>query len=203
MDRVRDAPITGGNMLPQPILQTSRLLLRPFTLADAPDVAHLAGAQEIASTTLNIPHPYELSMAEEWIGRRSAGLEQETHVGYALTLLESGELIGGIGMSPTLEHRRAELGYWIAVPYWGQGLCTEAAAEMLRFGFEDLDLHRIMARHIERNPASGRVMQKLGMTREGCMRHHILKWGQYEDVVFYGLLKEGWLARRPVPPEAA
>jgi [ribosomal protein S5]-alanine N-acetyltransferase len=190
-------------MLPQPLLQTSRLLLRPFTSADAANVARLAGAREIASTTLNIPHPYELSMAEEWIGRRSVGLEEETHVGYALTFLASGELVGGIGLSPTLEHRRAELGYWIAVPYWGQGLCTEAAAEMVRFGFEDLDLHRIMARHLERNPASGRVMQKLGMTQEGCMRQHILKWGQFEDVVFYGLLKEDWLALRAAPSEAA
>ncbi len=183
-------------MLPQPVLYTQRLLLRPFVLADAPGMQRLVTAPEIAATTANIPNPYPDGMAAQWIAGRPAALENETHVAYAVTLRQGGELVGNIGLHPEMAHRRAELGYWMGVPYWGQGYCTEAAAAMLCYGFEELGLHRIMARHFKRNPASGRVMQKIGMTYEGCMRQHFLKWSQYEDVVFYGLLREEWAAMR-------
>lgn len=190
-------------MLPQPILYTSRLTLRPFTLADAPDVQRMAGAPEVASTTAAIPHPYLDGMAEEWIGGHAAALENDSNVTYALILKDNGALLGAIGLHVTLEHGRAELGYWVGHDYWGQGYCTEAAAEMLRYGFETLGLHRIFARHLRRNPASGRVMQKTGMAQEGCMREHFLKWGQYEDVVFYGLLRRDWAAHDRGHSEAA
>ena len=187
----------GTNMLSQPILHTERLLLRPFTLADAPAVQRLLGtAHEIAATTASIPHPYLDGMAEQWIAARQTALEDGTHVAYALIFREGGELIGSIGLHPEAQHRRAELGYWVGVPFWGQGYCTEAAAEILRYGFGELDLHRMVARHFKRNPASGRVMQKIGMTQEGCMRQHFLKWDHYEDIVFYGVLRDEWTAAR-------
>ena len=81
-----------------------------------------------------------------------------------------------------------ELGYWIGKPYWGRGYCTEAAREMVRYGFEILGLHRIHSNHFGSSPASGRVMQKIGMIREGTRREHYKKWGEYEDRVEYGLL---------------
>ncbi len=73
-------------MLPQPILQTQRLLLRPFVLSDVSDVQRLVSAPEIAATTANIPQPYPDGMAEQWIVGRAAALENETHVAYAMTL---------------------------------------------------------------------------------------------------------------------
>ncbi|HEX7708287.1 MAG TPA: GNAT family protein, partial [Thermoanaerobaculia bacterium] len=87
----------------------------------------------------------------------------------------------------------AELGYWVGVPFWGRGYASEAAAEVIRFGFEDCGMHRIYGCHYARNPASGRILEKVGMTREGTFRQHILKWGEYLDVVYYGLLREEWL----------
>ena len=90
---------------------------------------------------------------------------------------------------------RAELGYWIGKPYWGQGYCTEAARATLDFGFEQLGLNRIFAHHFARNPASGRVMQKIGMTREGRLRQHVKKWDAFEDLELYGILKDHWAAR--------
>ena len=131
--------------------------------------------------------------------RHAEGLEQETNVVYAITAgpadsATSGALFGAIGLMVAMEHRRAELGYWIGRPYWGRGYCTEAAGEMLRYGFEELGLHRILARHFGLNPASGRVMQKIGMTREGQMRQHFFKWDHYEDIEFYGVLSEEWLS---------
>ena len=75
------------------------------------------------------------------------------------------------------------------MPYWKQGYCTEAARAVLRYGFETRGLNRIGARHLARNPASGRVMQKLGMHYEGTRRQHVLKWGVFEDIVLYAILK--------------
>jgi RimJ/RimL family protein N-acetyltransferase len=83
----------------------------------------------------------------------------------------------------------AEIGYWIAVPYWGRGYATEAAAEIVRYGFEERNLQRVFACHFTRNPASGRVLQKAGMKYEGTLRQHVRKWDEYVDVAFYGVLR--------------
>ena len=78
------------------------------------------------------------------------------------------------------------MGYWIGKPYWNQGFGTEAALAILRYAFEQLGLNRVYAAHFRRNPASGRIMQKIGMTYEGRLRQHVKKWGDFEDMEYYG-----------------
>ena len=175
-----------------PTLRTERLVLRAFKLSDAADVQRMAGAREIASPTINIPHPYEDGMAELWISSHRGASERGELVPLAITLSADGTLIGAISLGLDQSHERAELGYWIGAPYWGQGYCTEAARAILGYGFGVLGLHRIHSSHFARNPASGRVMQKLGMTSEGCLRHHVKKWDAFEDLVVYGLLRDEW-----------
>jgi ribosomal-protein-alanine N-acetyltransferase len=178
----------------QPNLQTERLILRPFEVTDAPDVQRLAGAREVAATTALIPHPYPDGAAEEWIGGHAAAFEQSKSVTFAIVEKESKALCGAIGLELALSHHRAEIGYWIAPERWGRGYCTEAARAVLQYGFETLVLHRINSCHFGSNPASGRVMQKIGMNHEGVQREHILKWDRYEDAVLYGLTVEDWRA---------
>jgi ribosomal-protein-alanine N-acetyltransferase len=177
-------------MPPYPTLQTARLILRPFQLSDAADVQRLAGAPEVASTTLNIPHPYKDGMAEEWIARHQEQFDNGQMVHFAVTLKPQGTLTGAVGLEINARHERAEMGYWIGVPYWGNGYCTEAARAVLRYGFEVLKLHRIFASHFPRNPPSGRVMEKIGMKQEGLLRGHVKKQDRFEDYVVYGLLRE-------------
>jgi len=179
-------------MTSQPTLFSERLLLRPFTLADAPDVQRLAGDRAIAYTTQNIPHPYEDGMAETWIGSHREQFEKGQFVTFAIALGD-GTLIGAIGLHLHQAHERAELGYWIGKPYWGQGYCTEAAQAVLQYGFETLGLNRIHARHLTRNPASGRVMFKIGMRHEGSLRQHAKKWGVFEDIEVYGILRDEYV----------
>jgi RimJ/RimL family protein N-acetyltransferase len=164
-------------------------VLRPFELSDAPRVQLLAGDKAIAATTTSIPHPYEDGMAEKWIGSHPEGFEKGEQVAFAITLKENGELIGAIGLGLNLDQERAELGYWIGKPYWGRGYCTEAARAVLRHAFTELRLNRVHAHHFSHNPASGRVMQKLGMQHEGCHRQDVKKWGQFIDSEFYGILR--------------
>jgi RimJ/RimL family protein N-acetyltransferase len=167
-------------------LETERLLLRPFRLEDAREVQRLAGAREVAAGTLEIPHPYPDGAAEEWI----SGQPSVRSLTFAIERKEDGALIGAIGLRLEREHGRAELGYWIGVPYWNNGYATEAGRAVVRHGFEAEGLNRIYAFHFSSNPASGRVLQKLGMTHEGRRRSHTLKWGEYLDNEGYGMLRE-------------
>ncbi len=176
-------------MTERPILESERLILRPFTPADAPDVRRLAGAPEVASTTLNIPHPYPEGAAEEWIGGQHDAFARGEALDLAIVRRSDGALVGAIGLMIEPRHARAELGYWIGVPYWGQGYCTEAARALVGYGFRALGLNRIFAVHFSRNPASGRVMQKIGMTYEGRQRGHIRKDDAFEDAELYGILR--------------
>lgn len=170
------------------LIETPRLVLRPFALSDAGDVQRLAGDKAIASTTLNIPHPYEDGMAEEWIGTQQEKYENGQQANFAITLRPAGTLIGAVGLAIERPHAMAELGYWIGKPYWNQGYCSEAARAVVEYGFETLELNRVYAHHLKRNPASGRVMRKIGMRHEGCCRQHAKKRDVFEDIELYGVL---------------
>jgi ribosomal-protein-alanine N-acetyltransferase len=195
MSIVRDhlAPGTEGLLQNQPTLRSDRLILRPFEPEDAWDVERLAGRREIADTTLNIPHPYPVGTANAWIAKHTVAWERQTDATFAIIETTSTQLAGAISlMSISREHRRAELGYWIAVNHWNKGYATESGRLMLQLGFETLGLHRIEARHFQRNPASGRVLAKLGMQREGVERDWAVKWGKFETAVVYSILETEW-----------
>jgi [ribosomal protein S5]-alanine N-acetyltransferase len=173
----------------QPLLVTERLQLRPFAMTDAGQVQALAGERAIADTTLLIPHPYGDGEAEAWIATHAPQFHQGRQAAYAITLRPDGAFIGAITLIIVRKHDRAELGYWIGTPWWSRGYATEAAKAIIGYGFEDLGLHRIEAEHFSRNPASGRVMLKCGMRSEGRQLQAVKKWGAYEDIERYGLIR--------------
>jgi RimJ/RimL family protein N-acetyltransferase len=107
---------------------------------------------------------------------------------FAICLKAGGTLLGAIGLEINSQDHNAELGYWIGKPYWSQGYCTESARAVLEFGFTQLGLHKIHAHYMTRNPASGRILEKIGMRREGLFRQHVRKWGVFEDIACYGIL---------------
>lgn len=149
-----------------PLLETPRLQLRAITRGDAPRVAELAGDRLVAATTSQIPHPYQLSDAHQWIDRMP-GAEEAGRLTWGILLRDPGELIGVLDLTSERYRPIALLGYWIGVPFWGNGYATEAAGAAIAYGFAALDLEEIQAIHMTRNPASGRVLQKLGMHRLG------------------------------------
>ena len=176
----------------QPTLETARLVLRPFAAADAPAVQALAGAREVADTTLHVPHPYPDGAAEGWIATHAPAWAAGTLAAYAIVDPADGGLRGAVALAVATEHARAELGYWVGVPWWGRGIATEAARALVGLGFARLALHRVQARHLTRNPASGRVMQKLGMRLEGVHREAFRKWDRFEDTAMYAVLDREW-----------
>jgi RimJ/RimL family protein N-acetyltransferase len=167
-----------------------------LALSDTARIAHLAADREIADTTLSIPHPYEEDMAREWIATHAEALRKNEGVSLAVVLGETGELIGAVALRLDPGHGRAELGYWIGKDYWRRGYGTEAARAMLAYGFDTLDLHRIYAHCLTRNPPSARVLQKIGMSPEGKLKQHVKKWGVYEDIDTFGILRSDFEALR-------
>ncbi|MGI9516621.1 MAG: GNAT family N-acetyltransferase, partial [Pirellulaceae bacterium] len=166
-----------------------RLLLRPFTQADAPVVQELLQCREIAAHTRSIEHPYPEGGAEKWISQHEEFWNEGKASVFAICEKPNIDVpVGAIGLELNSSDENAELGYWVGQPYWGRGFCTEAAEVVVRFGFDHFGLHKIHAHHMTRNPASGRVLKKIGMHLEGQLRGHIKKWGKFEDVAFYGLL---------------
>ena len=180
---------------PQPTIETARLILRPFVAADAPEVQRLAGDARVAETTLNIPHPYPDGLAESWIAAHASRWDEGVLATFAVVERSTNELVGACGLVIEPRHAKAELGYWIAVSHWSRGFATEAGRAIIDFAFDVLKLNRVQARHYPRNPASGRVMQKLGMTFEGIHRESLRKHDVSEDSAMYAIL-----AADPRPP---
>ncbi|WP_226582303.1 GNAT family N-acetyltransferase [Halobacillus litoralis] len=170
-------------------LHTDRLSLQPFTLKSADRVAELAGDKAVASTTF-VPHPYTLEMAEEWISSHGEWIENKIAFPFAITLKETGELIGTMTLRVDQKHQKGELAYWIGRPYWNKGYASEAAIKLTAFGLEEMNLHRIWSAAITTNPASTKVMQKAGLSYEGTLKHDVFHWGEYKDIDVYGLVKQ-------------
>jgi RimJ/RimL family protein N-acetyltransferase len=180
-------------MMQRPTLETERLVLRPLTPEDAATVARLAGSREIAHTTISIPHPYSEEQARAWIAAHTSQSSTGKGIVFGVATKEDAQLIGAVGLRDVdVEHSQAEMGFWIGMPSWGRGYATEAARRVVRYAFEELKLNRLYAHHMVRNPASGRVLEKVGMKREGLLRQRVRKWGVFEDVVLLAILHDDW-----------
>ncbi|BBH24264.1 hypothetical protein Back11_56090 [Paenibacillus baekrokdamisoli] len=173
----------------EPIFETNRVILRLFEPADAKMVQKLAGHEEVARTTLSIPHPYPDGAAEAWIERTRQAAENGEIYSFAMVKKEGKSLIGCVSLRVSKNDNQAELAYWVGRPFWGQGFATEAAQTIVQFGFDELQLNRIFAAAMTKNPASYKVMSKIGMKYEDTFPKHVLKSGIYEDIVFYELVK--------------
>lgn len=179
-----------------PELRTERLRLRPFGLADAPDVARLVGDARVAATAVAIPHPYPYGAAEAWIATHEPDATERIALTWASADLESGTLYGAITLRLTPQHRRGEIGYWAGFPYWNRGYTSEAARRVVEHAFLTLDLHRVQAICLPENRGSARVMEKAGLRFEGTLRGYVLNGDVFEDRAMYGMIRSDWDAAR-------
>lgn len=179
------------------MIETARLTLRPFRPEDAEPLRLLASDRAIADTTISMPHPFTAEHARAWIAEYARTDSSSLHRYFAVVLRSEGALVGVVALRDIdREHAQAELSFWIGRAYWGRGLATEAAAAALRFGFEVLDLNRVTAYHMVRNAASRRVLTRLGFQGEGLLRQRVRKWGVFEDVLAYAILRAEYVAGR-------
>jgi RimJ/RimL family protein N-acetyltransferase len=172
---------------------TERLLLRPWRLTDVEDAFAYGADSEWGLYLWNTPFPYLLSDAVEFV-TAAANDPWETGALYAIEY--EGRVIGGVRLYLTdIPGRIAGMGFNVARTHWGRGFATEAARAVLTYGFEEAELHRVYATADVRNLASMRVLEKLGLSREGVLRHHHFHRGEHADEVVYGILSDEWRAR--------
>jgi len=172
-----------------PHIKTDRLRLNELTTADIPFIIQYAGNKKISDTTLNIPYPYSEKDAEFWINLSHEGFKNGTNLIFAIRLKESSSFVGGISLKIERRFNRAEIGYWLAEQYWNKGYMTEAVKALLAYAFSELGLNKVTSSHLVSNPASGKVMIKCGMKKEGILMEHTIKNGEYCDLVVYGITK--------------
>lgn len=165
--------------------------LSAVSAADKPALLEHLLTRDVYDTTLNIPHPYSNSDADWWIRKRIEHTRQQgKEVTFAIR--DAGRLVGVVSadnFNIGLSHR-AEIGYWLAKPYWGQGLMTASVKAFVNYAFAELEVIRLTAHVFEFNLASARVLEKNGFTLEGRLRKHLLKDGKLIDAQVYGLLKD-------------
>lgn len=179
-------------VVPPPIVVALPILIRPYILDDAPELSRLANNPSVANRLRNrFPSPYTLQDAQSWLSSSMAsGPGPEV---FAICRFNDGAMLGGIGLYPRddVEHRNAEVGYWLAEGYWGKGYATAALKAFCAWSFRETDnLLRIEALVYEDNIASSRVLEKVGFAYEGRRRRAVEKNGVVMDCLTFGLLQE-------------
>jgi ribosomal-protein-alanine N-acetyltransferase len=170
-------------------LTTDRLRLRELNMSDAPDVFAYASDPEVTRYTSWATHQ-TLADSERFLESVVLKYYTEKPMDWGIEHKDSGKLIGTCGLiNWEPNHARAEIGYVLARPYWGQGYATEAVRAVISFGFHVMLLNRIQATCMLDNTASARVMEKVGMQYEGILREYALIREQYRDLKLYAIIK--------------
>jgi [ribosomal protein S5]-alanine N-acetyltransferase len=160
-----------------------KYMIRDWRDSDAASIAQYANNKKIWINLRDaFPHPYTLADAEAFL---SKAMRMEPRTYFAIA--SDQEAIGSIGLMPRDDVHRftAELGYWLAEPFWGNGIMTKAVRALSEYAFKELGLHRIFAEPYTTNAASARVLEKSGFTREGIIRAAVFKDGRILDQYLY------------------
>lgn len=176
-------------------ISTPRLLIRKLSISDAEDIYRISCNPNVSKYVLWDTHR-SISDSRAMVRSHLRSYRSQEPASLAIVLKETGHVIGTIGfLWIDREHNCAEIGYSLGEPYWNHGYMTEALKAMLAFGFEKLYLNRIEACFDVRNIASGRVMAKAGMKKEGVQRKRLYNKGQYIDVEMWSILMEDYLKK--------
>ena len=162
--------------------------LRKLAESDASNLVKYGNNKKIAQNlTDSFPSPYTEEAAHKFIQFAST-----TDKAQIRAIAIDGELIGVVGLyiQDDIMCKNAELGYWVAESFWGQGIATIAIKQAIDLGFQNLDIVRIFARPYGSNKASQRVIEKLGFTKEAQIKQNLYKWGEWEDELIYGMRRE-------------
>lgn len=169
-------------------LHTKRLTLRSFEKSDVDDVYEYARDREFGRFVV-VPAPYTRADAEQYVAIQ---VEADWANLASLAITHQARVVGGIDLRIDRAERHAAMGFSLARPLWGRGLVTEAAEAVIALAFQGYELHKVWAHADVRNKASWRVMEKLGMSREGLLRGHHMVRGEPGDVYSYGILRSEW-----------
>lgn len=190
------APRDGRRDLEDPVdIETQRLLLRPLEEKDVEDLWPTVSDPAFPKLMSWAAHR-DRSETLEWILRQAEGRARQQMITWGIVL--DGKVVGCIGLSDiewgfaAWRVDRAELGYWLAPGLWGQGIMTEAARGVIAFGFDDLGLHKIKVAHLDGNPASQKVIEKLGFRFVGRREEDVWRDDRWIGHMIYELTITEW-----------
>ena len=182
-------------LFPMERLTTERLILRRMDASDAQDIFDYGRDREVARHVLWDAYRY-VGEARAYIRAMQRKYRLGEPASWCIELKGTGRVIGTIGyMWYQRDHNSTEIGYSLARDMWNKGIMTEALERVIRYTFDDLQIHRIEAQHEVDNPASGKVMLKCGMKHEGTLRGRLMNKGKYVDVDLYAILMEDYRRR--------
>lgn len=175
-------------------IETKRLILRPFTVEDANSFFQNVTSDSEVNRFLTWPLHEAVEDTKKLLAGWGERYENPERYCWAIVLMDSEEVIGTIA-APTVKNRveAVEVTYCIGSKWWGQGIVPEALQSVMKFLFEEVQANRIEAGFDSNNPNSGRVMEKVGMQKEGILRQAGRNNQGLFDLVFYGILREDWL----------
>lgn len=178
-----------------PDLETPRLRLRKLTMRDAQDIFAYSRDPQVAKYVLWDAQT-SLADARAYLRYMLRKYRMGEPASWGIEWKASRQIIGTIGfMWIQRENAAAEVGYSLHRAYWNQGIMTEALQELIQYGFGTMNLNRIEAQHETQNPASGAVMRKCGMIKEGTLRQRLMNKGRFVDVDLYAILRRDYLKR--------
>jgi RimJ/RimL family protein N-acetyltransferase len=179
-------------------ITTEHLILRRYTPDDAQDIVAFASHPSVARATPDFEATDEGVQKYIELQNSYQPFEKDKCFDLAIELKEEGKVIGLLSFVYR-EHRQGEIGYALGADYRGQGLATEAAGALVSYAFGTLGLHRVQADTSSANPRSWRLMERLGMRREGRLREVEFSDGAWTDKLIYGLLADEWQAKQQAP----
>jgi len=184
-----------GFYMNYPTLETKRLILKMPSLDDAQAMQELLNDKRVSSKLASVSYPYHLDDAKNFIQKaRDRFFGEDAKHEFGLFLKSSGQFIGMCGLAISTKNNHGTLGYWLGYEYWSKGYMTEAVKEIVRYAFEEINLHRVASHHFASNPNSGKVLEKVGLKREGIRKEHFKKVDTYLDICDYGMLRDEFLA---------
>jgi [ribosomal protein S5]-alanine N-acetyltransferase len=165
--------------------------LSEFRPSDKPALIEGLNDRKIYDATFRIPFPYTDADAEAFLARVAKATEHHGQPAHFAIRTSDDALIGGCGLNELEigKSHRAEIGYWLAKPFWGRGIMSAVVSRLCQHAFEEFGLVKIIAHVVTHNPASARVLTKCGFVQEGLLRKHFLKDGQFLDVWLFAMLR--------------
>lgn len=177
------------------LIETARLLLRPFAVNDASEVQRLVGDRNVARFLAFVPHPYPDGLAEKWISTHAPLAESGTEYTFAISRKPESDLVGAISLTPRPGTFGA-IGYWLGHEHWGHGFATEAVQCVEALAFDWLGLPQLSTVTRKNNPASQRVLEKAGFQRTGFINLRARDEVEMQPYVTYSVTREEWQAAR-------
>ncbi|MEE0930509.1 MAG: GNAT family N-acetyltransferase [Acutalibacteraceae bacterium] len=173
------------------MFETKRLIIRPYITKDANVLLETIGKYEIYKTTYGIPYPCDTKYAKRWIQNVINNALDNRAYEYAIIQKSDKRYLGNVGLiNIDFANQRCDISYFINPGYWGNGIATEASAQLIEYAFNVLNMNRVGGSCMEHNIASSRVMEKLLMSYEGTIKGYFIKDNEYVNIKIYSIMRD-------------